>query len=395
MSSSAAMAAASQQAATAGSDSCGQEVNQGGHLQRVLSQDRVFVFANALARGDAEEVRAQVRYFSSAPVKRGLSGLTWGLSHERLSGGCSPLHVAALTDNVELGSFLIDLAESLERGSADALLEKKSEATAGLAKSSFRNLKTDTTAVGSSQARSHADGRACSSMTQQSLSQPQSLLATLDFLRRIGVNAPAHDGSRAIHWAARAGHIKFGRLLLDRGANAHAVDCRGATALHVAAFHDRAAFAKMLLDQAPGAFPACTVNCPSTTTPQYSCANRGSTPLHYACGNPTGCADVVPILLAHPLADTEIRDNAGRLALDIVQGNLEREQVRCGRMSVQTIPFVLPRPNLTEQVFFPGVSPPRTQAAEGRRSQTESCKGKGRRLEQATQRAAKGSRQLW
>ena len=76
-------------------------------MDRVVKQDRVFLFARAVARGeDIEEIRAHVSYFST--TTQPLSALTWGLSHDRLAD-CSPLHVAALTDNVKLGEYVIEL----------------------------------------------------------------------------------------------------------------------------------------------------------------------------------------------------------------------------------------------------------------------------------------------
>jgi len=265
-------------------------------MQRVIGQDRVFVFARAVANADVAEIKAQIKYFAVTPLP--LSSLTWGLSHSKLSD-CTLLHVAALTNNAELGAFVLGLTKENAQGARK--------------KQSAAHLKVVTS-------KQSSDGSALPSLDQ-------GLLPQLRFVHNLDVNAAASDGTRALHWAARAGHTEFGRMLLKHKANAHCVDCFGTTALHVAAFHNRVEFVKMLLREVDDSYAAATTFAPSTTAPNYSCPNRGSTPLHFACSSVRGNNDVVQELLAHPLCDPSVKDANGRVPLEIAQRNLEAEQL--------------------------------------------------------------------
>src|SRR5687768_8148075 len=62
------------------------------------------------------------------------------------------------------------------------------------------------------------------------------------------VNAPAVDGTTALHWAADADHLELARLLIKAGADTNAVNRYGVTPLSAAAQHGGAAMLSLLLD---------------------------------------------------------------------------------------------------------------------------------------------------
>lgn len=171
-------------------------------VQRVISQDKVFLLFRAFAQGNLPVLQNMIKYFTTTTMPR--SSLSWGLSIRRLST-CTPLHVAALTDNKDLGKYILDLAASQSEKIQKPML------------SSVSNLQISTT------------------RTKAGKEHDTTLLRQL--FTNINVDTPAADGTRPLHWAARLGRENFTTFLIERKANVHAFDNFGASALHVVCAH--------------------------------------------------------------------------------------------------------------------------------------------------------------
>jgi uncharacterized protein len=86
------------------------------------------------------------------------------------------------------------------------------------------------------------------------------------------VNAPATDGTTALHWAVESDNLEMTRLLLQAGASAKAANRYGVTPLQLAAVNGNAAVMRMLLDA--GADPNAVL--PEGETVLMSAARTGS-----------------------------------------------------------------------------------------------------------------------
>ena len=72
-------------------------------------------------------------------------------------------------------------------------------------------------------------------------------------LKGDGVNSPDKDGTRPLHWAARADELEIADLLLKAGADAAAQNRLGLTALNLAATNGNGAMIRKLLDHGANA----------------------------------------------------------------------------------------------------------------------------------------------
>lgn len=150
------------------------------------------------------------------------------------------------------------------------------------------------------------------------------------------VNAKDESGLTPLMSAAAGGHTACVRALLDAGADAHARDDKGCTALH---FHKgRAQVLETLL---PVSTPVMDGGDEGGVTPLHRAAGpgyydavrlllaagarvdvrdgQGDTPLHYACEE--GRAEVVALLLENG-ARADVVNAAGRVPVDLVpRGN--------------------------------------------------------------------------
>ncbi len=86
------------------------------------------------------------------------------------------------------------------------------------------------------------------------------------------VDSPHADGMTPLHYAVDAGELEAASLLIDRGADLHAVNVKSETPLHIAAFKGNAAAVKLLL--AHGA--DVTKREMRHRTPLYLACNWGS-----------------------------------------------------------------------------------------------------------------------
>ena len=57
--------------------------------------------------------------------------------------------------------------------------------------------------------------------------------------------------STPLHRASQQGHLAIVEYLLERGADAHILDCRGKTALHLAASYNHVEICKLLIASDP------------------------------------------------------------------------------------------------------------------------------------------------
>ena len=98
------------------------------------------------------------------------------------------------------------------------------------------------------------------------------------------VNASAGDGMTALHWAADAGEVEIAKILIDAGANVHALTRLGDyTPLHLASRQGSALLIEALL--AGGA------------SPESNSTAGGSSALHFAAG--AGSVEAIRMLLEH------------------------------------------------------------------------------------------------
>eukprot|EP00698_Gefionella_okellyi_P023395 TRINITY_DN7985_c0_g1_i1.p1 TRINITY_DN7985_c0_g1~~TRINITY_DN7985_c0_g1_i1.p1 ORF type:complete len:2097 (+),score=350.14 TRINITY_DN7985_c0_g1_i1:158-6448(+) len=117
----------------------------------------------------------------------------------------------------------------------------------------------------------------------------------------VGESGRATTGWTALHWAARNGHTKFVRLLLDRGAQLECETADGDTPLHVAAFNGKRMVVTLLLsrnaaiehrnkdgftpllDAARNGYPDCERILIENGANQFILDRHKSSPLHHAC----------------------------------------------------------------------------------------------------------------
>lgn len=122
------------------------------------------------------------------------------------------------------------------------------------------------------------------------------------------LNSLSHDGWRPLHLAAFFGHRDVAELLLDEGAEIHAVSTNRMEnmPLHAAAANGRTELVELLLDR------GADVNAQA----------RGWSPLHLAVGNQSG--DLVRLLLARGAdADATMGDGQTPFARARQEGNAE------------------------------------------------------------------------
>lgn len=126
---------------------------------------------------------------------------------------------------------------------------------------------------------------------------------------RDSLNSEIADGFNLLHIASAFGHERLVAHLLDRGAlvNANATNKAGETALHLAAAHREDKVAARICDR-------LIANGAELNAKQIG----GQTPLHHAVARGSE-ALIETLILAG--ADPFLKDDQGRSAMDVAQGN--------------------------------------------------------------------------
>ncbi|MBV9302160.1 MAG: ankyrin repeat domain-containing protein [Acidobacteriaceae bacterium] len=146
--------------------------------------------------------------------------------------------------------------------------------------------------------------RAAENAMESATLRGQTETASLLIQSGFDIDKPTPSGSTYLHDASLNGREKMVRLLLERGARLDARDRNGATPLHEAALAGSVGVIRVLLDR--GAYVDALEN------------DSGATPLMLAAS--LGRTDAVAVLLSRG-ANSELRDRAGRSALDRAKEN--------------------------------------------------------------------------
>eukprot|EP01032_Pedospumella_encystans_P014073 gene14073-16182_t len=131
---------------------------------------------------------------------------------------------------------------------------------------------------------------------------------------RVNLHYKDWDGDTALHWASIGGHLESVNVLLQYGADIHAVDSGGMTPLQGAANFGHINVVQRLLEAVNG------------LSPQFLLKTDGTTPIVKALLNWHN--DVVKLLLSHN-PDLNLKDDSGWTALHnaAMSGNGEAVQL--------------------------------------------------------------------